>query len=477
MSAPRNPSQKPTDPIRHVVVLMLENRSFDHALGCYQAVYAGLNGIDQTASPRTNSVRGWPSPAEQTVGATPAFPDRKSLLDLPHEFADVRVQIGEDSAMQGFAQTANDFSHGDEDSTKESMKYFDRGELVALHALADTYLICDNWYSSLPGPTWPNRIFALTGTTLGHVDMPGSIIDTGWHWYDQTTIFDCLNQKSVPWRVFFHDVPQSLILAHQFRDLRNAARYDHFREFAVTCQVPEAEFPGFVFIEPAFFGSGANDGHPPHNINKSQELISDVYGAIRGNPDLFASTLLIITFDEHGGFYDHQAPPVNSKFIPDSNSHDTFKFDQLGVRVPTILVSPFVQQGFCSEVFDHTSILRYLVNKWDLQGQALGGRVEHITDLAVALEIAPRDVASLPMTIPRTFPNSGSPPITPTFLHDGQVALLGLSHLLEIETGADAQVIANRSAILQHGPEAQASVAADRVDAFLTKAKTAFPDA
>jgi len=93
-----------------------------------------------------------------------------------------------------------------------------------LHALAKNFAVCDMWFSSLPGPTWPNRFFVHSGTSLDRASMPEGILDANLHWYDQTTLYDRLNEKNIDWRVYYGDVPQSLILVHQLEP-ENALRY------------------------------------------------------------------------------------------------------------------------------------------------------------------------------------------------------------------------------------------------------------
>jgi phospholipase C len=110
------------------------------------------------------------------------------------------------------------------------MKYRPLGGLPAIHALAGDFTICDHWYSSVPGPTWCNRLFALSGTSLGRVSMPNGIMNLNFHWYDQATIFDRLNEKAISWKVYFGDFPLSLLFTHQW-EADNAARYRPMTEF------------------------------------------------------------------------------------------------------------------------------------------------------------------------------------------------------------------------------------------------------
>jgi hypothetical protein len=129
--------------------------------------------------------------------------------------------------------------------------------------------------------------------------------------------------------------------------------------------MPVARRPSFrlCVIEPDYNGITENDDHPPHDIMKAQKLLADVYNAIRSNESLWESTLLVVLYDEHGGFYDHvETPPA----VPPDDHHEEYTFDRFGVRVPAVLVSPWVKQGLNSTLFDHTSVLKYLIDKWNL---------------------------------------------------------------------------------------------------------------
>ena len=363
------------DPIEHVVVLMLENHSFDKMLGTFKELYPDLDGIDPQR-PGQNA-----DPGGRVYEQAPTA-ERQMMLDPHHEVDHVAVQIADGNS--GFVK---DFSESFPDSTPEArqfiMGYFRRGFLPALHSLAEDFTICDHWHSSLPGPTWPNRFFALSGTSLGRVNMP----DDGTHKWDvagyfqqdQDTIFDRLNERGVHWKVYFHDIPQTTVFTHQ-RHPSNAARYFYMHEFFDDARGPAWQFPQFSFIEPRYMGWGQNDDHPPHDIMRAEKLIADVYNAIRGNPELWESTLLVVVYDEHGGFYDHVEPPPATP--PDAHREE-YTFDRLGVRVPALLVSPWVKRGVDHTLFDHTSLLRYLIDKWGLA--PLGQRAANANSIAEAI--------------------------------------------------------------------------------------------
>ncbi len=363
------------DPIRHIVVLMLENRSFDHMLGDATKLYSDLAGIPQTGPKYSNAGKdGTPySQHGRKRGDNTPYP---ADFDLPHEFDDVKVQLGTaDNPMSGFIQAFQASAPGKKysDMADEVMVYYEMGDtpeqdsLPALHALARNFLICDHWFSAMPGPTWPNRFFMHSGTCLGRVDMPSrDNLKPLWPPYDQDTLYDRLSDADKKWRIYHDGVPQSIVMKHmwlQYGISLITDRYAAMDDFEEDAQ-DEANFPEYVFIEPnyGFFGEIGNDQHPPSDVLRGDALISRVYNTLRKNEDLWNSTLLIVTYDEHGGFYDHVPPPAT--VAPDNNNPQDFL--RLGVRVPTLLVSPWVDKGVCSTIFDHTSVLRYACDKWNM---------------------------------------------------------------------------------------------------------------
>lgn len=375
------------DPIRHVVVLILENHSFDQMLGCLKKVYPHLEGVDLD-NLRQNSDH------ESHIYSQTPTTERIMFLDPHHEVEHVARQLEDHN--NGFVR---DYSESYPDSTAISrgyiMGYYPLDFLPSLHALAREFTICDHWFSSVPGPTWPNRFFALTGTASGRVNMPNDGTHKadlpGYFQQAQTTIFDRLNEREIHWKVYFHDIPQTTVLVQQ-RQPHNAARYFYIDEFFADARGPEREFPEFCLIEPNYMGFEQSDDHPPHDIMRAEKLIAEVYNAIRENDPLWKSTLLIIFYDEHGGFYDHVEPPPA---VPPDDYRKEYTFDKLGVRVPAILVSPWVDRRVESTQFDHTSVLKYLTDKWDLD--SLGRR----TSAANSISVAIRRKAARDDTLPR----------------------------------------------------------------------------
>ena len=350
--------------VEHVVVLMLENRSFDHALGFLKRVDPRIEGLrGDESNPR--------SLVDASKGRVTVRDDAGYVGDLRidpgHRLPDVCVQLygsrartdaptspfdGE-GACDGFVA-----SYGEQLFVADGapiMKCFSPESLPALATLARQFAVCDHWFASVPGPTWPNRLFIHAATSNGHADdVPRD--------YPMPTIFDLLTQADEPWRIYYHDIPVALLLESLRKDVFKGA----FRRFEAFLEDARAgTLPSYSFIEPRYtelFTWKANDQHPDHDVRLGEDLIADVYEAVRASP-CWEKTLLVVVYDEHGGTFDHVFPPRTTS--PDGKTWSegglTFAFDRLGVRVPAIVVSPFVPKATVdASVYDHTSILATL---------------------------------------------------------------------------------------------------------------------
>lgn len=437
-------------PVDHVVVLMMENNSFDRMLGCMAEVRPGLDGVDP-ARPAAN-----PDPDAGGLVAQSVTRSRNIDRDPMHYLQNSLAQLDR-GTNQGFvADYVRNHPNATPHERAEVMAYYPRGFLPALHMLAEQGVICDRWHSSLPGPTWMNRLFAHTGTSLGHVSEPGGLFSSGLHLYHERTLYDELSAHGVDWRIYFGDVPQSLVLTHQLAHLGHYRRFKHFRD-----DVAEGTLAGYTFIEPTYFGPHQNDQHPPHDIMRGDALIADTYNALRANPELFARTLLIVVYDEHGGFFDHVVPPRT--VAPDSHTRN-FAFDVLGFRVPAVLVSPMLDPGLNSAVLDHTSLLKMASSLWP-GVKPLGRRAKQANDPLAGLAWR---------TEPRALPEAAyAPDIQPArgvpTLEGFKASLLGFTHHLEsrIEHAGARETLMGRAHELLEDGAAQARLATDRLEAFL----------
>ncbi|HUZ64304.1 MAG TPA: alkaline phosphatase family protein [Acetobacteraceae bacterium] len=435
----------------HIVVLMMENSCFDRMIGCMAAVHPGLDGVDP-AHPWSNP----DGPDGKLIFQAPTT-SRNIDRDPKHYLNNSLAQY-DGGTNRGFV---NDFVHTHPNSTPEErqevMGYYPRGFLPGLHTLAEHFVVCDRWFASLPGPTWMNRLFAHSGTSLGHVNEPGSLFSSKLHIYNERTLYDELSDAGVPWRIYYGDVPQSLVMTHQFAHLGSYRAYKHWHD-----DIAAGDLPAYTFIEPSYFGPGQNDQHPPHDVMRGDALIADAYNTLRANPALFARTLLMVLYDEHGGFFDHVPPPPT--IAPDDHTQH-FAFDRLGFRVPAVLVSPMLDPGVVSTVFDHTSLLRMASGLWP-KVQPLGRRAKQAADPIASL--AWRET-------PRTdLPEAGvAPDIQPVRAMPGlegfKESLFGFSHYLE----SLIEHPGRRGGLMQRAHEAledamsQAKLATDRLDAFI----------
>src|SRR5467141_4049386 len=419
------------DPIRHVVLLMLENHSFDQMLGSLQSEYPELDGVDiESPSARFN--------VDQSGNKIFQAPTIEQQLerDPKHETENVLAQIANGNA--GFV---NDYQVNVAGTTatnrQEVMGYYPPDYLHALYQLGKNFTVCDRWFSSLPGPTWPNRFFALSGTSSGEVLMPEGLRHPRLGEFtaqDQVTLFDRLNEVGKSWKVYFYDFPISLLLNHQ-RRVENLACYSPIKNFFTAVQ-NEKHFPSFVFIEPKYMAADENDDHPPHNVFKAEKLIADVYNAIRSNDELWESTLLVVSYDEHGGFYDHVEPPA--AVPPDSLRGDSnFGFDRLGVRVTAILISPWVAARVEKTLFDHTSLLKYLIDKWQLA--PLGARTAAANSIGIAIRTQKRDELLPFIRIPYTQLMPGKPELEKEDISTHHDAIHAFALFLARAEGAAAE--------------------------------------
>jgi phospholipase C len=229
-----------------------------------------------------------------------------------------------------------------------------------MSALAKGFAVCDAWFSSVPTETFPNRAFALTGTSLGHLKDDFKFLHT-------PSIFGRMTDAGLDWSAFgYNNEP---FVRTDYPDTK-AADLSHFGRFSdFQARARAGTLPPYTFLEPAW-GNNGNSQHPVTDVSLGDKLIHDVYQAVRGGPS-WTKTLLIITYDEHGGCYDHVPPPSGA--IPPDNyrgdvDHLNFDFTRFGVRVPALLISPMIPPGTVYRasrgVIDHTSVLKTLQQRW-----------------------------------------------------------------------------------------------------------------
>lgn len=360
---------KGLDNLKHIVVLMMENRSFDHMLGGLKTTNPKINGLNGDEwNPDGNGARVTVQPTASYQGQLDHDPD--------HHFAGVDLQIygGAQGAnrvanMQGFVRSYGTQSANVADS-HAIMNYFPPKKVPVITTLATEYAVFNGWFASIPGPTICNRAFAHYGTSFGNVDMNLFYTSDA-----AQSIYERMLSAGRTAKIYYYDQQSSTIeivnlLQHQ-PDL-----FADYPEFVEACE--SGKLPDYSFIEPNYSdhpgpGGGqllASDQHPDHNVKAGEQFIAQVYNAVRTSP-LWEKTALLIVYDEHGGLYDHVPPPP----CVGSDGHTAkpaatgtgiaFDFDRLGVRVPAILVSPYVAAGTVvpgpedqtnGRVFEHASI-------------------------------------------------------------------------------------------------------------------------
>jgi phospholipase C len=342
--------------IEHIVVLMLENRSFDHMLGyLYQdsgnvspsgQPFEGLTGSESNPGSDGTAVQVFPITA-----ATPnayfmpgADPGEGYSATNSQIFGSTTAPTPPTATMQGFV---TDYAYTLGWETKEGtwgivagteaqdvMGCFTPATLPVISALAKGFAVCDHWFGSVPTETLPNRAFALSGTSQGHMDDKTKT-------FTSPSICASLTKAGVSWKVYGYDAPP--LTQQTFPDLASApeANFGEFTDFQADAAA--GTLPGFAFLEPSWSATG-NSQHPNYDVALGEQLIHDVYTALRNGPG-WNQTLFVLTYDEHGGLYDHVPPPANAAAPDDSAGEYGFDFTRFGPRVPTVLVSPLIAAG------------------------------------------------------------------------------------------------------------------------------------
>jgi phospholipase C len=369
--------------VNSVVVLMLENRSFDHMLGYLYPGNVSPSGqpFDGLAGTESN-----PGSNGQPVTVFPIEPTTPNAYYMPgadpgEGYMATNDQLyrsidapasGLTAPGQGFVK---DYAYTLAWQSKEPASWpivtgtvegdimgcFTPAALPVLSALAAGYAVCDQWFASVPTETMPNRAFAAAATSQGHMDDKT-------HTFTSPTIFGQLDAAGLGWAVYGYDAQPLTKLTFTQISTASASHFGLFTDFQAAAAA--GTLPQYTFLEPSW-GSAGNSQHPNYDVALGEQLIHDVYEALRGGPG-WSQTLLVITYDEHGGLFDHVPPPWGA-VAPDSSAGEFgFGFDRFGPRVPTVLVSPLIEAGTVFRVpaggtpLDHTSILKTVEQRWNL---------------------------------------------------------------------------------------------------------------
>ncbi|MGD0190848.1 MAG: alkaline phosphatase family protein [Rhizomicrobium sp.] len=368
--------------IDFVVHLMLENRSFDQMLGFLYTddenespagdAFDGLTGNEFNLDSSGNKVTVF------RIDQTHPTPYFMPGCDPREGFEPTNLQLfGVDPVPAGATPTNGGFivnfenaitydqTHDRPEAIPETtpsdiMGMYDPAMLPVMTALARGFAVCDAWFASVPTETYPNRAFALTGTSLGHVKDNFKILNT-------PSIFGRLSDAGLDWAAYGYNGYPYVRTDYPDTKAADHSKFGHFSDFAARAKA--GTLPPYSFLEPGW-GPTGNSQHPVTDVSLGEKLIYDVYRALQSGPG-WAKTLLIITYDEHGGNYDH-VPPPGGAVQPDHYTADVdhlnFDFTRFGVRVPALLVSPLIKPGTVfrasSGVIDHTSVLKTLQQRW-----------------------------------------------------------------------------------------------------------------
>lgn len=332
-------------PFEHIVVLMQENRSFDHYFSSLPAY--GVTDVtvatdqDFNYDPSTN-------PPEKVHRY---HESRYCIVDVNHEWNGVHFQY-DDGKMSGFVATNNP-------GGARAMGYYTDADLPYYYWMAKTFAMSDMHFCSLLGPTWPNRFYFFGATSWGNTKTGdiGVLIDDQYR--TSTKLMDQLEGAGRTWKVYRDGITSFAVVFKQNSQYlgSNMAQFEQ--------DVDNDTLPNVAIIDPSFTGSGQNDEHPPANIQLGQQFTARVLGKLMSRPNVWKKTVFILFYDEHGGFYDSVPPPEACE--PDNLVPPDWKFDRLGPRTPLIVASPFAKKGFVSHVVtDITSVTRFIQNRFDL---------------------------------------------------------------------------------------------------------------
>jgi len=348
-------SDAPNKPvgITTYVYMMMENRSYDHLFGA-RSMIEGKPGDGPSIDTTLLDIN------EVPVGLWK--PDNTQLCDLdpPHGWEALRTSWNQ-GACDRFLKVHQEEHHNA--TAIQPMQYLTRNEVPVSYALADAYTTCDRWFCSVMGPTWPNRFYWHAGTAFGQMSntLPAQL---------SPSIYHRLAAKGIDWAYYYGSIPVVAVI-NDIDVQPNVHRFNRFLADAAAGTLPPV-----VYIDPAF---AQNDDHPPVHPVLGQALISTVYKALAASPQ-WENILFVVTYDENGGFYDHVSPPT----MPDDLAAQGF--NQLGFRVPTMVMGPYAKQGHVSSVqYDHTSALRHLENVFGLD--ELTTRTAAATDLTDCIDM------------------------------------------------------------------------------------------
>jgi phospholipase C len=364
------------NPINHIVVVCMENRSFDHFLGWMPTINPNVSGSQNFVYPTTGGSQGTWYLGMDTMGCAYKDPD--------HSWSGARIEYHGGKCDGWLLNPANDLF---------SVGYYAKPDLPFLANAAADWTVCDNYYAAIMGPTYPNRLYVHSAATDRTTDSLTSC--------SLPTIWDRLAAKKISRRYYYTDT--SFLLLYGF--FKYLAISYKVSQFYADCQ--SGALPAVSYIDPGFNGESAgtsNDDHPHGDIRNGEYFLNQIYNAVTASPN-WSSTVLVITFDEWGGFFDHVAPPLVADSVPGATPDAVSNGQNMylrGFRVPTIVISPYAQRGAVSHtLFDHTSILKMIENRWNLS--PLTKRDAGANDLASVLDLSSSNPSAPKYAVPGPF--------------------------------------------------------------------------
>jgi phospholipase C len=391
-------------PIDTIVLLMQENRSFDHYYG-HLGRYANRSDIESAPENATNPQKTGPSPGAQVPWKRG---EHLCLADVNHSWKGSHLQY-DDGKMDGFVETNHESDTDPLLNGARAMWWYDEKEIPFYYQLATAFGIADHYHCSLLGPTWPNRMFFYGGTSYGMTfnSFP-NLNELQFSDGKDAVILDLLERRHVDWKLYTAGGPPGIQLAigptlptRWGRSVTPGNMQAFFDDAAA------GKLPAFVLLDGNYLNEGkggsGNDEHPASNPQVGQKLVYDIVSALTKSPQ-WPRLAFFLNYDEHGGFYDHVPPPAACEpdkiapiFSKPGSDTTGAKFDRLGFRVPLLVVSPYVKKGFVSHtVYDHASVLRFVEAKFKLP--ALSAR-----DANASVPIDFFDFASPPNLVPPRF--------------------------------------------------------------------------
>jgi phospholipase C len=376
-------------PIQNIVVIVQENHSFDNYFGRF-GKFAGRNDVESAPDNASNpGVTNVPDDAgvdgSSSDGGTPVsvpYTHNPHLctLDTNHEWSGTH-QEWNNGAMDGFVKANEGWSEIGLSKTADpalkkgdrAMLFYDERDIPFYYDLAKTFAIADHYHAPVLGPTWPNRMYVYAATSFG--ETTNSFPDISAYPYpaQDATVLDELEKRHVDWELYTDGTPSAGIVYNVAGASRWNSRHINAAMSEFMTRAAAGTLPSVAFVDAVTTAEGpeGNDEHPPGQIQIGQKFVSDVVHALMKSPQ-WAHTALFITWDEHGGYYDHLPPPAAcppDDKQPKLEPGDTTKggFDHYGVRVPLIVVSPYAKKGYVGHTtYDHTSITRFIEAKFKI---------------------------------------------------------------------------------------------------------------